>query len=347
MEGGRNMLKDLFENVNSAKLRKTLIVFSVIAFVLGISTVALSVIGFVLVPLLAGIYAYILVVDTTKHKWLSITLSFVFIAGDILVNRMASINMVAVVISGALIALWFIKDDSKAFYVCLSTILLTVLTALSVYLVAFQNVGFDFAAATDLLKAELSQMRELLYETVMKICENPAFVEQAGVIPGETVSAYIDAYFTLIPSYIVIFALISTAISHAIFLAILALCASREIAKNTCAFCTSPVFAVAYVILFIFSIFEGDGGVFNIAMLNLYAVFRLVYAYVGFRFVSFILGRKIKSVPLAVLIVSVATLILSGFVIDVLSAVGVLETFAVARYYARGDDNMNGGNRDE
>ena len=341
------MLNDLFQKVNNTKLRNTLIAFSVIAVILGVCTVALSALGFFLVPLLAGIYAYILVVDSTKNKWLSIAISFAFIGGDLLVNRMTSINMIAVVISGALIALWFIKDESKSFYVCLSTFVLTLLMALSVYLIAFASVGFDFATATDWLKAEVTQIRELLFDTIVTIRDNPSFAEQVGVITDETVYAYIDSYFTLIPSYVVIFALLSTAISHAVFLAIIALFASKEIAKNTCAFCTSPVFAVAYIVLFIISLFEGDGSVFSIAMLNLYAIFRLMYAYVGFRFVSFIVGRRIKNVPLAVVIVSVLTLVLSGFILDILSAVGVLETFAVARYFAKGGDDMNGGNSDE
>jgi hypothetical protein len=275
------------------------------------------------------------------------SLSFAFIAGDLLVNRMTSLNMVAVVISGALIALWFIKDDSKAFYVCLSTILLSLLLALSVYLMAFASVGFDFGAATELLKVELERMKGLLFESVSGMLENPMLADQATAITDDVISELIDGYFSLIPSIVVIVALVSTAISHAVFLIILALFASRDIAKNTCAFCTSPVFAVAYIILFIMSLFENDGGVFSIAMLNLYTVFRLVYAYVGFRLFSFILGKRFRNVPLAVIVLSVLTLIFSGFAIDILSAVGVLETFAVARYYAKGGDNMNGGNSDE
>ena len=341
------MLNDLFENVNKTKLRGSLIAFSIVALVLGVCTVWLSAIGFFLVPLLAGIYAYVLVVDTTKYRWISMSLSFAFIAGDLLVNRMTSINMVAVVISGALIALWFIKDDSKAFYVCLSTILLSLLVALSVYLLAFASVGFDFEAATELLKVQLEQMKALLHETVSGMLENPMLADQTTAITDDVIVELIDGYFSLIPSFMVILALVSTAISHAVFLIILALCASRGIAKNTGAFCTSPVFAIAYILLFIMTLFENDGGVFSIAMLNLYSVFRLVYAYVGFRLFSFIIGKKLKSIPLAVVILSVLSLIFSGFAIDILSAVGVLETFAVARFYAKGGDNMNGGNSDE
>ena len=76
MEGRQNMLKELFENVNKSKLRNTLIAFSVIALILGISTVALSVLGFILVPLLAGIYA----VTTLMTIFISNTVTAVLMA---------------------------------------------------------------------------------------------------------------------------------------------------------------------------------------------------------------------------------------------------------------------------
>jgi hypothetical protein len=91
-------------------------------------------------------------------------------------------------------------------------------------------------------------------------------------------------------------------------------------------FMTTSVFAYFYITLMFLSVFTStSGGVFGIAIGNLYNIFLIVYAYVGFNQAVAMLSVKVRP-AVAMLIVFAVTAVAMSFALQLLAVLGVLYT---------------------
>ncbi len=336
------MAKGLIGDVENKKQNTVFAVSVVLAIVFGAGVSLLSELAILFIPFLAGALASIYILDITKRHWVSFLISFAVIFSDLSLNPKGSVWAAAAVLIAAIITIWFIRNAGKAFFVGLSTVVLSFLIILAVYLVAFSEVGFNFQLATELLKTEADKLREMLDTTLTAILSTAGDDERVAALLAEgLVPKTVELYMSLLPSLLVISSLAVSALAYVIFLFLIGL-VSKKRARGADIFCTSPIFAIFFIILAIFNMFESDGSVFNVAMINLYNVFLVVYAYVGFRFATYLLGQKIKSLAISIIIISFLCVMFSGFALNLLSIIGVFETFAVSRMFA--DKNKGGGN---
>lgn len=334
-----------FNAVENAKAKWTFVISLILTVLLGVGVVLLSEAAIFFLPFLIGLLALVFTLDRSGKRWLSLLLSFALILADLIFNPSGAVWGASAVILAAILTVWFLKNKGKAFFVGISTVILSSLMLLSVYLSAFSVVGFDVEAANNLLKTELNILRDVLVETVTSVLSVASENEQiASILSGGLVEETVELYMSMIPSFIVITALAVTAIANVVFMLAVGIVDKGRV-RGADIFCTSSLFAVFFAVLSIFNLFENDGSTFCIALTNLYNVFLVVYAYVGFRFVAYFLGKKTHSTVLGVLIVLTASVLFGGFVINLLSVVGVFETFAVSRMISGNDINKReGGN---
>ena len=91
-------------------------------------------------------------------------------------------------------------------------------------------------------------------------------------------------------------------------------------------FSTTNIFAYFYVALVFISMFTSSGtGVFALTVANLYNIFMIIYAYIGFNFALASLSVKMKPV-VAFLLIIVAVSLLASFAVSLLSMLGVFFT---------------------
>ncbi len=333
-----------FADVKKSKITAVFIISVILTVIFGAGLVLLSELAILFLPILGGSIATVYTLDFTRKHWLSFLLSLVLVFLDLLLNPSGSVFGAAAILIGALITAWLERGAGKSFFVGLSTVILSLLILLSVYLTAFSSVGFDFNAANEALRAEANDFRAMLEATLDAALSAAGADDRIStLLEGGLVRQAVDLYMSMIPSIVVIVSLALTALANAVCLLLLGFL-SKKAVQATDVFTTSSPFAIFFVILAIFNIFESDGSVFSIALLNLHNVFFVVYAYIGFRFISHMLGQRLKSLALSIIITLVLCAIFSGFAFNLLSIIGVLETFAVSRMFARQDENKEGGN---
>ena len=334
-----------FEKVDMQKINAVFFASLVATIVLGVAAILLSGVAMLILPFLVGTLAAFFSLDRTKKHWVSFLISFLLVLFDLIFNSVYSIWCFAAVLLSVIITFWFVRNSGKALFIGASTVLFSFLIFASFYLTAFSIVGFDLQLANEYLGTEVETLREMLGATLNEVIETTLEGGAATtLIDAARIPEIVELYISMLPSFVVIVALSVVALSNVVFLFILGF-VSKKVTKGTDIFCTSPAMAVFFVILSVIYMFESDGSVFNISMLNLYNVFLVIYAYVGFRFASYFFAKKINNRALSVIILLVLCVLFSGFSLNLLSVVGVFETFAVSRMFVKdGNNNYKGGN---
>ena len=336
------MSKELFMTSEVQRIERIRTVCLITVIILGAIALLLPALSLLFVPFVSAALAYVYAADKTKKRWLSLLLSVLLISLDLILNFGGSVFAFATVLLALFTVVWFVRNAGKSFCIGVSTVTLSFLLLLFLYMIAFSYVGVDFEAATEFLRTEAQTLRTTLETTLNAILSVAASEESiATLISDGIVGETVDLYMAMLPSFLVIFALAITAGTHFVFLLLVG-ATSKVRMRKTEMFSTSAVFAVFFIILSIFNMFESDDSAFSIALLNLYYVFLVIYAYLGFRFVSYVFGKRIKSIALSIIILLVVSALFSGFALNLFSIVGVFETFAVARMFIKNVDK--GGN---
>jgi hypothetical protein len=156
---------------------------------------------------------------------------------------------------------------------------------------------------------------------------NRQLLEKSDIQITEALIAEVfDKQLTSMISYIVIIGILCVGIFTKLFDALSAKLAEDISAVASWRFMTSSIFAYFYIILMILLIFtSAHGGVIGIAVSNLYNIFLVVYAYVGFNFVLALVATRMKPTT-AVIVLIVVILLAMSIALQFLSMVGVLFT---------------------
>jgi hypothetical protein len=140
------------------------------------------------------------------------------------------------------------------------------------------------------------------------------------------VAAAFDAQLSMVISYIVIVGFVLVGISMKTFDAVFSRIAEDKSPVISWRFMTSNVFAYFYIILVVLSILTSmSNGVLGIAVGNLYNIFMVVYAYVGFNYAVAVLSIKFKP-STSIIILLVITLLAMSMALGLLAMFGVLFT---------------------
>ena len=319
----------------SLSSKKTLLILSVICIVFGGVCLVLGGLGEFLLPVVIATLAAIYVFD--KKRTYAIITSGILMAFN-LAGILFEINIsffgLAAIVSAGIIAIAYYRGQSKSDAAFLSTIIYAFLSVCGMLLLAmFLIKNFDFNAAMDfwdnIYDSSYEAVREMLdkYLTLAKEYYTEAEVNYAR----EVSYLLLDISFSCVISYIVIAAFAVIGLSMKLFGFIVKKCAEDNSEITKWRFATSNVYAYFYLALSLATVFVSSvDNIFGIAVANLYFIFLIVYAYVGFTSILSLLKQKLRPI-LAYIIVIAACLLMLSLSPQILAFVGVFSTFTANR----------------
>lgn len=302
--------------------QKTLFTISFLCILFGAFC---CVIGDLLLPLVIGMLAAIYLFDTDKGRRFAIGVSVVLLVMNIAVfitKTSITFFAPAAVLISFLIFLSFKKGDSKADTALISTVIISVFTLLSLILLGMvEGAEYTIDAALSFYK-ELSDSIRLQFVEAMSRAYQIMEVE----VSEEAIGLVYDLQVRMLPSILLIGGFITTGLSMKLFGFAVGKCCEDRKHIDSWRFMLTSISGYLYLILAIASMFLNDpDSLLTISVLNLYNVFLVVFAYVGFNFVYALLRMKFSG-AVSLIILAGAMVIFFSFAVQLLSYAGVMFT---------------------
>ena len=315
--------------------KKTLIALSVICVIVAAACGLLSGLGEFLLPAVIATLAALFVFDkkrtvTMITSGIIISLNIAMLIASYFLGFGFTFFGLAAVISALIIASAYSRGDNKSDSAFLATIIYALLGAASMIIFAMiQNKSFAIDAAIGFW----TDFFESLYQGTIDATNSMIGIfseyydESEIAYIREMINLWTDIYFCSMISYFVIGGFAVIGISMKIFGFIIKKCSDDTTKITAWRFGTSNVFAYFYLAVSIAAIFVSSvDNIFGITVVNLYAIFMVIYAYVGFKSSVALLSKKLHP-ALSYLIVIVASLVLITVSPQILATIGVIFTF--------------------
>ncbi len=300
--------------------KKTLLILSFICVIIGAFACLL---GEFVLPVLIGVLSALYLFDSKSGRVFSLAVSFVLLAinaAALVLGISVSFFSLSAIIISLIISNAFEKDHSKADAAYVSTIICAALSVVGSLLFAMIEMdSYTIDAAISYYKEMFDAIRVIFVDAMLE-----AYAIYNINVKEEVILAVYDRQISMMISYMIIGGFINVGIGMKIFGAIVSYCAESKDYIKSWRFKTTTVYAYFYVILAIISVFlNSTDTVFAISVLNLYNIFMIVFAYVGFTSLLEILRKRMKP-GVSLLILCGATVVFSTFAIQLLAAIGVL-----------------------
>ena len=315
--------------------KKTLVVLTIVVVLIGILSLFMGDFCRLLLPVLIGILASLYLFDKNGRfsAFVSSVLILLNIAGYVFGINYTLFSLAAVVIA-LLISSAFAKEQSKSDTAFIATLVSVALAVAAMLLsVMMESGSFDIDNAikyyTDWYKDTRQSSAELAYEwhNLFK----SLFPELKDMFVQDlTVDSFAKSFDYRFNSRaiasLILMAFTYVGISMKIFGAIVRKCSEDKSHIRQWRFAVSTPYALFYVLLSFAYIFVNvPDNVFAITVQNLFCIFHVIFAYLGFKFLVSLLSKKIPS-ALSILIVAAASLALFSISPYLLASVGVIST---------------------
>ena len=153
-----------------------------------------------------------------------------------------------------------------------------------------------------------------------------AYTSSGIEVTAELLTELFDSQINMIISYIIIAGLLTVGLSFKLFGYILGKWSEQKEEIKTWKFKTSNAVAYFYLILVFASIFiMSSTDILSVVVYNLYNIFLIVYAYVGFNVVKDMLTKKLSPLFASFIIIG-ALIAFSSLAIQILAVSGVFYT---------------------
>ena len=247
--------------------------------------------GYVFLPIAAGIYAALILTEKKKTIVLSYILPVFTFALNFFMNGFYSLEGVAYAFVGFLIYLLYTKSRSKgesSFWISFSVFVLMILSAI---LIAFDqmdsfNISSIYNFYSDLYNTQKDRFVDFATAISSKN-ENNIIVYLYNSSVAEAL--FIDAVKLLFP-LLICFSFVISGVALKIF-SKQAVCLADERQKvSDWEFCPSSFVAYFYLIVFLISCFVNEG-IFADSVMWVNLVFSLVFAYMGVKFLKFLFAQ--------------------------------------------------------
>ena len=273
-------------------------------------------------PLIVAPLAALYLFDTDSKRTFSLIVSAILLGINIaviLLGYCATLFAPCAIILSAITAYAFLHGQSKADTSYLMTVIFALFSVGACVLLAMMHTGeWTLEAA----KTFYLDLHDSLRQAVIKATEQ---TPDLGV-DVELMTSIFDLQVSLLISYFLIGAFAVVGLSMKLFRFIVRKVADNEQPIIEWRFETTNIFAYAYLVLAIASMFVyNPDSVFAVSVLNLYMIFVAVFAYVGFNFVVALLSGSMSRGRAIFTVVALA-LLLSSFAIQLLAILGVMFT---------------------
>jgi hypothetical protein len=305
--------------------KKTLLILSLSSILLGLISV---IVGDILVPLLVAVLAIMFLVDDDRRVYVIITSSVLVIFNIVAVVLKIGFTLFAFesIALAVLLAVLFAKKNDKAESSLIMTAVCVAFTLINLVMLPMIELNtLDFGMVADYYLEMVGTLRITFVETAMEAYGQ--ILASGGIeISESAVTEVYNHQITMAISYIVIICFAVVGIAMKLFTMLY-----TKIFEDTSPviywrFITTSVFAYFYIALMFISVFTStSGGVLGITVGNLYNIFLIVYAYVGFNQAVAMLSVKVRP-AVATIIVAVVTVVAMSFALQLLAVLGVLYT---------------------
>ena len=305
--------------------KKTLLILSLSSILLGFISV---IVGDILVPLLVAVLAIMFLVDDDRRVYVIVTSSVLVIFNIAAVVLKIGFTLFAFesIALAVLLAVLFAKKNDKAESSLIMTAVCVAFTLINFVMLPMIELNtLDFGMVADCYLEMVDTLRITFVETAMEAYGQ--ILASGGIeISESAVTEVYNHQITMAISYIVIICFAVVGIAMKLFTMLY-----TKIFEDTSPviywrFITTSVFAYFYIALMFISVFTStSGGVLGITVGNLYNIFLIVYAYVGFNQAVAMLSVKVRP-AVATIIVAAVTVVAMSFALQLLAVLGVLYT---------------------
>lgn len=306
----------------SLSKKKTLLLISTLLIFFG----ALScILGEFILPFLTATLAVLYLFDGSKHRVLSISVSVLLliinVAGFIAVKTI-SLFAPASIILAFIICFSFCKGESKADAAYIMTIIAAIFSLLMYLLYAMVDQGEYTLDAVKVFYTDFyDSLRTLIVDSFMSVYSTSGLE-----VTEEMIIALFDRQVSMIISYLLVGGFMVVGVAMKLFSFVVSRLVEDKSTILQWRFSTTNLYAYFYLILTLASVFVINAdSIFAISILNLYNVFLIVFAYVGFNFVITHILKNLRPLYAGLILVAVM-LLFSGFAVQVLAILGVMHT---------------------
>ena len=305
--------------------KKTLLILSLLSILLGLISVA---IGDILLPLMVAVLAMIFLVDDERRIYFVVTSSILAIVNIAAIVLKIGLTLFAFegVALAALLAICFMKKSDKAEASLIMTAVCAGFTLVNLVILPMIELNtLDFGMVADYYLEMVDTLREAFVETAMEAYGQ--ILASGGIeISESVVTELYNHQLTMAISYVEIICFAVVGIAMKLFAKLYTRLCEDNSPVIYWRFRTTSVFAFFYIALMFLSVFTStSGGVLGVTIGNLYNIFLIVYAYIGFNQAVAMLSVKVRP-AVATLIVIAVTAVAMSFALQLLAVLGVLYT---------------------
>ena len=298
-------------------------VIAALSVVFGIISVFLSDIFAVLA---VAYLAATMVFDKTPRLLLSLGASLLIVVANVLCLVFTDTSILSgflTVAAGSVIAAAFRLHRSKNECVLISVTVVSLFTVGSMLLLFMRAAGsFSISAAMEVYDSVYESLKNDFINRIGDITAGMGNSTAEVVISSEDIAMMFDSVANLGIAMIIILSFAIVGISFKLFTRVVASYAKDGSIIRDWRFCPSGVFGYFYIALYLISIFLGEPSAFSLTVMNLYYVFMVVFAYLGYG-VTVAFLSQVRSSTFAYLSVIAALVLFSSIAIQILSLVGV------------------------
>ena len=278
--------------------------------------------GLLLIPVAAAFLSAFLAID--EKKIVTICLSIAIILLDFFFG-MLFFSLISV-ISALIIHIFFKKGLKKSECAGVLTVLIFLAVLLLAVLLAFSYSGANtIDDIINFYSTEFKKIETTLIEYVEDLKDAGQLSGYEDLYESEHISNTFSIYGKFVIAIIVILSFLMSGIALKIYSVVMSKLIENTEKISTWRFIPSAVFAWFYVILALVSLFiTNTEGLFALSVLNLEAIFSIVFAYIGIMFVSGLLAMRNRNPITSLIIVAVGILILSSLAIRLLAITGAI-----------------------
>lgn len=295
---------------------------------LGIFTVFF---GDILVPVLCAFLAVLFTLENKERRVLSYVVSAVLLISNLaallFIDSFCSFFGFCVVIFAYIIYLSFTRGVEKADCV-------TILTAIGAFFVVATFVYYAMVFTENYTLGAVSEFVSLLRVAFEKIMNESIAMMIASMPESEAqltpvlsqITVIFDSFKLISISFAAIIGFVLSGIALKFYSFLVFKMSDAGASVFRWKFKTPRIFGYFYIILSLVSVFTiSSDSLVAVAVANLYNIFMVIYAYLGFNFAVRLLSTR-RSKAFAYFLVVLAILLFSSFAIEILSLMGVFFT---------------------
>lgn len=316
------------------ELKKNL-TYNRIMLILSVSCITSGLLSFFLgelvIPISSALLASIILFEDKSKRCFSYTSALSLLCINVfaifLQYQIISVWSIITILSAIIISRAYLQSSKKAECAFLLTVLTTIILLVPLILSPmFASGEFTLSAAVSFYENLLSDMREEFIVYVDQIVNELSADGTLGTFDAKYFINYYDYQMSMIISYVIIAAFVLVGVTFKCFGIIVKRCAQNDSHIIGWRFYTDNIFAYAYFILAIASLFiTTPDSVFAVTILNLYNVFMFIYFYVGYKVAREFFSRGKRSVFSRLLLI-LGIVMFSNYAIELLAVIGAFST---------------------